>query len=356
MFRDVAGEQRAAVGDDEEGGAPVVRLALALVRVQGVAGRAAAVVALAALPALRVDALLAAHPGRRALVHVHTRLRVVESLAAGTRAQRPSRGLHAPVAAARLGAAAVVQLAVRPLVRAVRAVRLPVADARQRDADVRRVRVGTPPRARPTRQPRGVTRVLRLVLVAPVAAVVLAVADVGVEHALVVGALEVVAGTVDGAAGAGLVAAVLAVGGAVAVPALGHADPALLALELGLRVALVGRQHGAALLVAAVVTVRDAVTLVRLVDALLQVAALELGGGAGDGRAALLVRVVEAVVVAVAAPALRDAGAAGAAGELEVLAGLDAAAVALVRRVAAVVLAVALPCERDAAAVTAAEL
>ena len=195
--------------------------------------------------------------------------------------------------------------------------------------------------------------------IASVTAVVLTVTDIRLEDALGrVGAitLEVTLLAVNLAACVRFIAGVLTVRRAVTIPALGNTNAGALALELLLRVALVGRDGGTTKLVTRVLAIRDAVTLVRLVDALLQVAALELGGGAGDGRAALLVRVVEAVVVSVAAPALRDAGAAGAAGELEVLAGLDAAAVALVRRVAAVVLAVALPCERDAAAVTAAEL
>ena len=152
-----------------------------------------------------------------------------------------------------------------------------------------------------------------------------------------------VLGAADGAAGIGLVTPVLAVRRAVTIPQLGHTDAALLALELRLSIALIRSQDRAALLVTAVVTVGDAVTLVTLMNALLQIAALELAARAGDGRAALLVSVVEAVVVAVAPPGLGDAGAAVAAGELEVLAGLDAAALALVSRVSAVVLSVTFP-------------
>ena len=317
MFPDVAGQQRPAVGDDEEGAGPVLRLAGALVEVEGVAGGAAAVEALAPLASLGVGAGLAADAGRAALVRVDTGLGVVQTLTRGTGAQGTPGGLDTPVTAPGLVAPAVVQVAVGALVSAVGAVRLSVTDAGQGDADAGGGGVGTPPGALPARQLRGVTRVLLLVLVAPVAAVVLAIADEGAEHALVVVTLEVVAGAGDGAAGVGLVAPVLAVRGTVTVPQLGHADPALLALELGLGVALVGRQHGAALLVTAVVTVRDAVTLVRLVNALLQVAALELTRGAGDRRTALLVGVVEAVVVPVAPPRLRDARAAVATGELE---------------------------------------
>ena len=53
-------------------------------------------------------------------------------------------------------------------------------------------------------------------------------------------------------------------------------------------------------------------------DTLVEVAALEVGGGAGDGRAALLVGVVETVVVAVADPGLRYTVAGALARKLEV--------------------------------------
>ena len=131
---------------------------------------------------------------------------------------------------------------------------------------------------------------------------------------------------------------------------LRHAHSGGLALEL-LVAAVVGRARGAALLVGGVVAVRDAVALVALVDALLEVVALELRGGARDGGTVGLVGVVEAVVVAVADPRLRDAVARGLAGELEVGASLLGAKVALVARVPAVVLAVALPRHRYAPAI-----
>ena len=200
------------------------------------------------------------------------------------------------------------------------------------------------------------TGVLLLILVTPVAAVILAVADEGPEHALVVVALEVVAGAGDGAAGVGLVAPVLAVRRPVTVPQLGHTDAALLALELGLGVALIWSEDGTSLLITAIITVRNTVTLVRLVDTLLQVAALELAGGASYRRTALLVRVVKAVVVTITPPGLGDAGAAVAAGELEVLASLDATALTLVSRVTAVILSVTFPRQRNTPAVATLEL
>lgn len=115
------------------------------------------------------------------------------------------------------------------------------------------------------------------------------------------------------------------------------------------------RQGRTAQLFTAIQTVGNAVALVRLVDALLQVGALELVGGAGDGRAALFVFVVPAVVIAVAHPRLRHAVSRRTA-ELVGRAGLLLAEVALVAVVLAVVLQVALPRLRDAAAVVALEL
>ena len=357
MLANVAGKEGPPVGDHQEGAGPVVRLAGALVgRVKGIAGGAAAVVALAALAPLGVGAGLTTDARGVALISVHTGLGVIQTHAPGAGAQGPSGSLDTPVTAAGLGAATVVQVAVIALICAIGTVGLAVADTGHGDADARGGGVGTSPGAVSASQLCGVTGVLFLVLVTSVAAVVLAVTDEGPEHTLVVVALEVVAGAGNGAAGVGLVAPVLAVWRPVTIPQLGHTDAALLALELGLGVALIGSEHGTSLLITAVITVRDTVTLVRLVDALLQVAALELAGGAGYRRTALLVRVVKAVVVAVTPPGLGDAGAAVAAGELEVLAGLDAAALALVSRVSAVVLSVTFPRQRNTPAVATLEL
>ena len=62
------------------------------------------------------------------------------------------------------------------------------------------------------------------------------------------------------------------------------------------------------------------------------------------------------VVVAVAPPGLGDAGAAVAAGELEVLARLNSAALAFITRVSAVVFSVTFPSQRNTPAVAALEL
>ena len=281
MLVQVAGQQCSPVGDDQEGGAPVVGLAQALVSIQRVAGGTGAVVAslglAAAHPTLGVGAHLGAHPGWVTLIGVSTGPGVVhERLAAGTGAQGASGGLDTAMGAAGLGAAAVIQVTVGTLVSAIGTVSLAIADADQRDADVRGMGVGTAPCALPTRGAHTIAGVLGLALVTVVTTVILTVTNVRLEHALVIVTLVVVGRAVHGAAGAGLVALVLAVRGPVTIPALGHADPALLTLELGLGVALVGSQHRTALLVTAIVTVRDAVTFIRLMDTLLQVATFEL--------------------------------------------------------------------------------
>ena len=90
-------------------------------------------------------------------------------------------------------------------------------------------------------------------------------------------------------------------------------------MELRLGVTLIGCQHRTSLLITAIVTIRNTVTLVALMNALLQIAALELTARAGYRRAALLVSVVEAVVVAIASPRLGNASAAITAGELELI-------------------------------------
>lgn len=91
-------------------------------------------------------------------------------------------------------------------------------------------------RRRSARQP--------VVLVRTVAAVVAAVADVRLEHALRVVALKVVGLARHLSARFRLVRVVVAVGRPVAVPRLRYADARLLAPELLLRVALVRRQRG----------------------------------------------------------------------------------------------------------------
>ena len=144
--------------------------------------------------------------------------------------------------------------------------------------------------------------------VATVTTVVLTVTDIRLEDTLGrVGAitLEVTLLAVNLATRVWFIAGVLTVRRAVTIPALGNTDASALALELLLRVALVGWDGGTTQLVARVLAIRDAVTLVRLVNTLLQVSALELLGRAGNGRAAAFVSVVKAVIVSVTDPRLK---------------------------------------------------
>lgn len=117
---------------------------------------------------------------------------------------------------------------------------LTIADASEIDALIGDVRAL--PLLRVALERRGRAGVEFRVLVAAVAAVVLAVAYVSLEDAVGVAALEVARLAVDLAAASRLVALVVAVGRAVAVPGLGDADARARALELLVGVALVRRQ------------------------------------------------------------------------------------------------------------------
>jgi hypothetical protein len=191
--------------------------------------------------------------------------------------------------------------------------------------------------------------------VTSVSTIVLSVTDERFVNALFVVALEVVGLAVDSAAGGGLVGLVLTVDSAVTMPAGWDADSGRLTSELFLRTLI--RSHGrASEFVRSVVTIRNSVAFVRLMDALLPVVALELRPGAGDRWTVLLVGVVEAVVVAVAAPGLWDAVAGVFASKLEISASFFCAEVSFVGSISAIVLAVTFPGARDAAAVAASEL
>ena len=96
----------------------------------------------------------------------------------------------------------------------------------------------------------------------------------------------------------------------------GNASTALLKVMM-FAGCLVWSEDRAAQLIAPVVAVRDTIALVRLVYTLLEIATLELLGGAGDGRAAALVSVVETIVVAIANPGLGDAVARTLTGKLQ---------------------------------------
>ena len=158
-----------------------------------------------------------------------------------------------------------------------------------------------------------------LALITTVTAVILTITDERSEHALVVVTLEVVAGAAHCAAGVGFITPILTVWSAITIPQLGHTDAALLTLELRLSVTLIRSQDRTSLLITTIVTIGNTVTLVALMNALLQIAALELTARAGYRRAALLVSVVKAVIVAITSPRLGNAGAAVTAGELELI-------------------------------------
>lgn len=59
--------------------------------------------------------------------------------------------------------------------------------------------------------------------------------------------------------------------------------------------------------VAAVWTIGNSVTFIRFLNTLLEICAFELRCGTRNGRATFFVLIVEAIVVAVANPRLRDA-------------------------------------------------
>lgn len=149
---------------------------------------------------------------------------------------------------------------------------------------------------------------------------------------------------------------VVAIVRTVAVPSDRYADARCPAPKVFLLVALVRFDRRATELIASIITVRDAVTFVRFLNALTQVSALELVRQAGDRWAILFVLLVETIVITVAHPALRNAMAGPGTRELEVSARLLRAERSLVRTVATVVFAVAFPDVRDAAAILARKL
>ena len=260
------------------------------------------------------------------------------------------------MSAASLGAATVVQVTVRSLISSIGTISLTITHADQGNAVVCGVRVGTPPGALLAWLSSSFASVFSLALITAITTVILAITDVRLEHTLVIVTLEVVGGTVHGATGGGLVTLVLAVSSAITVPTLGYTDATLLTLELGLSVALVGGQHWTPLLITPVITVWDTITLVRLVDTLLQIATLELGGGAGNGWTPTLISVVETIIVSVTSPGLGDAGATALAPELEILAVHGATGLTLVRQVSTVILSVTLPGERNTPTIATPEL
>lgn len=319
MLCNVTGQKGPPVGYHQEGLSPIVCFTRALIsRVQGVAGGAAAVVSLATFAPLGVGADLTTNARRTALISVYTCLGVIQTLTPGAGAQGSTWSLHTAIAASSFVTATVIKIAVRTFISAIRTVGLTIADTGHGDADTRGSGVWTLPCAGFTSQLCCMTRMC-LALITTVTAVILTITDERSEHALVVVTLEVVAGAAHCAAGVGFITPILTVWSAITIPQLGHTDAALLTLELRLSVTLIRSQDRTSLLITTIVTIGNTVTLVALMNALLQIAALELTARAGYRRAALLVSVVKAVIVAITSPRLGNAGAAVTAGELELI-------------------------------------
>lgn len=192
-------------------------------------------------------------------------------------------------------------------------------------------------------------------LVGVVTTIVLTVADVRLVHALAVLALVEVVRTRDLAA-LFLVRVILTIVRPVTMPSHRYANPRTLAPEVLLQITLIRLHRRTTQLITTVVTVRNAIALVSLLNALSQIVTLELVRQTRDRRTVLLVLLVEAIVIPVAHPTLRNAVTRPRARKLEVRARLLRAEIPLVRPVAAVVLAVTLPDVRNAAPVLARKL
>jgi hypothetical protein len=211
-------------------------------------------------------------------------------------------------------------------------------------------------------------------LVLALYAVLVTVADVLLTHAVVLTTLT----RRDHLRGAGelpdvtfyvtisLVFAPLAVGRAVADPALEDASTVLARILIVIALAVVVADVTAVLLILAAVTILLLVALPSQRNAA-TVIALELIRGAADGslRAVLLVTPIAAVVVAIAAEALKDAAAAGTSHPTERALALELplgtvwqrkVAVQLVTVVLAILLAIAFKRQRYAAIIQALEL
>jgi len=243
-----------AVGDDEEGGCVIDRLAGVLIRLQDVAIRAGAEVG-----ALGVGTLLGAQARGIAFVRVHAGVAILADFRPGwTDAQRSVGGLLAEAGALTRLMLALGQVAALALVGAIGTVGGVVAHGR--DVHTPLGDPGTLPLAVGTLEGRRDTGVLgSLVRVVPT--IVLAIANVGLEHTVRVVALEEVLGTGDLAAVL-LIRVIRAVVGAIAVPSDWDAEPGGLAAEVLLQIALIGSHWGAAHLVGAIIAVRYAIAFV----------------------------------------------------------------------------------------------
>ena len=220
---------------------------------------------------------LTAHARRITFIGVNAGSGVIQRLASRTRAQWTCWGLDTAIGASCLGASTVIKITVRTLVSAVRTVWLSITDTDHGDADVGGVRIGTSPCALTAGYLDGSTRVDVLVLVTAISTVIRAITNVGVEDTLVVVTLEMISRAGDSATGVRLITFIFTICCTITVPTLGKTNTTLLTLELRLCIALVGGQHWTSLFITTIVTIRDTITLVRLMDTLLQVTTFELG-------------------------------------------------------------------------------
>lgn len=98
-------------------------------------------------------------------------------------------------------------------------------------------------------------------LIRVIATIVLAIADVRLEHTICVVALEEILRTSD-LSTILLVRVIRAIIGAIAVPGNGYTEPSRFATEMLLEVALIRSHRGATELIAAIITVRYAIAFV----------------------------------------------------------------------------------------------
>lgn len=192
-------------------------------------------------------------------------------------------------------------------------------------------------------------------LVGVVTAIVLTIADVRLVHALAVLALVEVVRTRD-LATLFLIRVILTIVRPVTMPRHRNANPGTLAPEVLLQITLIRLHRRTTQLITTVVTIRNAIALVRLLNALSQIVTLELVRQTRDRWTVLLVLLVEAIVIPITNPTLRNAVTRPRTRKLEVRTRLLRAEITLVRTIPAVVLAVTLPDVRNAAPILASKL
>lgn len=140
------------------------------------------------------------------------------------------------------------------------------------------------------------------------------------------------------------------------MPSDRYTETGRFATEMLLLIALIWTHRRAAQLIAAIITIRYAIALVRLLDALSGISTFEVIGQTGDWRTVFLILLVEAIVITVAHPALRNAMVCARASELKVSTRPLFTETTLIRTISAIVFTVAFPHVRYATFVKAGEL